>query len=78
VNASRELLWEDHVAILRQADSSLAEAVGDFTSIKSVLEWMKNQGLAQARIDIIGQDEFHDDFLIELEQGGRWIAFGVT
>ena len=34
--------------------------------------------LAQARVDIIAQDEFHYDFLIELAPAGRWVAFGVT
>ena len=70
----------DHVAVLRQVtDADLAErGLAAFTGIRGVLEWMQRRGLAQARVDIIGQDEFHYDFLIELKPGGRWIAFGVT
>jgi hypothetical protein len=37
---------------------------------------MQRRGLK--RVDIVAQDEFHYDFLIELEPGGRWAAFGVT
>jgi hypothetical protein len=76
--AMREWEYEDHVNALRQADALLAAEVGGFTGIKSVLDWIGKRGLAKAHIDIVGQDEFHYDFLIEVEPGGRWAAFGVT
>ncbi len=77
-NALVELEYTDHVARLRQTDATLATDVASFTGISSVLGWMQGRGLAQARVDIIGQDEFHYDFLIEMEAGGRWVSFGVT
>ena len=56
----------------------LAAEIAGFTGIEHVLTWMQRRGLAQAGIDIVGQDEFSYDFLIELEPQGRWLAFGVT
>jgi hypothetical protein len=73
-----ELDYAGHVAALRGADGTLADEVAGFTGISAVLAWMQRRGLAQAAVDIIGQDEFHYDFLIELEPAGRWLAFGVT
>jgi hypothetical protein len=29
-------------------------------------------------VDIVGQDEFHYDFLVRLDAEGRWLAFGVN
>jgi hypothetical protein len=73
-----ELDYPDHVAGLRAADPDLADEVARFTGITAVLAWMQRRGLARAAVDIVGQDEFHYDFLIELEPAGRWLAFGVT
>ena len=70
--------YPDDIAELRKQDASLADEFSGFTGIRSVLDWMQRRGLAGTRIDMIGQDEFHYDFLIELEPGGRWVAFGVT
>ena len=47
-------------------------------SLESVLEWMKAKSLPPGSVDLIGQDEFEYDFLVELEPAGRWLAFGVT
>ena len=56
----------------------LAQEVADFHSIRGVLEWMRRRDLCRAAVDIVGQDEFSYDFLVELEPRGRWLAFGVT
>jgi hypothetical protein len=76
--AHRELEYADHVAALRREEPALAGELAGFTGVGQVLEWMKRRGLAQTRVDLVGQDEFHYDFLIELEPGGRWLAVGVT
>ncbi len=75
---STEWDYPDDVDQLREQDPALAGEFTGFTGIRSVLDWMQQRGLAKASIDIIGQDEFHYDFLIELEPGGRWVGFGVT
>jgi hypothetical protein len=74
---STEWDYPDDIRVLREQDADLAEEFTGFTGIKSVLDWMQQRGLAQARIDIVGQDEFHYDFLIELPDG-RCAGFGVT
>jgi hypothetical protein len=70
--------YADHVQALHADDGQLAEEVANFQGIASVLAWMEQRGLTQAVVDMTGQDEFHYDFLIQLEPGGRWLAFGVT
>jgi hypothetical protein len=63
---------------LALSDPDLARQIADWHSLESVLDWMKGKGFPQGAIDLIGQDEFEYDFLIELETSGRWLAFGVT
>jgi hypothetical protein len=70
--------YADHVAILRREDSALADELAAFIGVGQIVDWMKQRGLAQTRVDMVGQDEFHYDFLIELLPGGRWLALGVT
>jgi hypothetical protein len=68
-----------HYADRLQAEApDLAREIAAFTGIEQVLAWMQQRGLGQAAIDIVGQDEFSYDFLVELEKDGRWLAFGVT
>lgn len=73
-----ELEYADHVAALRARSPDLAAEVASFRGAEDVLQWMKRRGLTQTAVDLVGMDEFSYDFLIQLEPGGRWIAFGVT
>jgi hypothetical protein len=70
--------YPDHVRALAGERPDLAREVGCFTSISGVLDWMRRRGLCRASVDIVGQDEFEYDFLIQLEPTGPWVAFGVT
>ena len=73
-----EMEYPGHVDQLRRIDSLLADEVAGFTGITSVMAWMQRHDRTRVPIDIIGQDEFHYDFMIELEPAGRWLVFGVT
>jgi hypothetical protein len=70
--------YPHYVARLCAELPELAAEVVDFTGVEHVLIWMQRRGLIGASVDIVGQDEFNYDFLVEWEQGGRWLAFGVT
>ena len=70
--------YPDYVEALRAEFPELAGEVSAFHGITSVLDWMKRRSLCQAAVYIVGQDEFHYDFLIQFEAGGRWLSFGVT
>lgn len=70
--------YAEHLEQLRADLPDLAADIAGFTGIEHVLTWMHQTGRAQSAIDIVGQDEFSYDFLVELEAGGRWLAFGVT
>jgi hypothetical protein len=76
--ASVELDYPESVERLRAGAPDLAEEFGRFAGITGVLDWMKRRNLSTTAVDIVGQDEFHYDFLIQLEPGGRWVSFGVT
>jgi hypothetical protein len=67
-----------HVDSLRVPLPEVAGEVGAFTGVGQVLDWMQQRGLNLKMIDFVPQDEFEYDFLLELEPGGRWLAFGVT
>jgi hypothetical protein len=73
-----EMDYPDHVDRLRRLDPVLADEVASFTGISSVMAWMQHHGRTRAAIDIVGQDEFHYDFMIEMEPAERWLVFGVT
>ena len=70
--------YADHVERLRAACPDLASEFAPFHGVEEVLQWMQRRYGGRVAVDIVGQDEFHYDFLIELEPGGRWVSFGVT
>ena len=77
-NTTDDLDYPDYIAALRPTHPDLAAELAGFHGIEQVLDWMKRHGLCHTTIDIVGQDEFHYDFLIQLPAGGGWIAVGVT
>ena len=71
--------YPDYVRSLRGEDTPLADEVASFTGVKDVLDRMQRRDLLDREgIDMVGQDEFHYDFLIRLGAEGRWLVFGVT
>jgi hypothetical protein len=75
---TRPLEYADYMERLRANEPELAREFAEFQGIENVLDWMKRQGRCRAAVDIVGQDEFEYDFLLQLGPGGRWLAFGVT
>lgn len=69
--------YVDHVATMRPSEPALAQELAGFTGLSSVLAWMEARGLARSPVVIVGHDEFHYDFGIELPDR-RWLVFGVT
>jgi hypothetical protein len=72
------LEYTDYVGRLRESAPGLADALAGFHGIEQVLTWMQQTGRVSAAVDMVGQDEFEYDFLVELEPGGKWLTFGVT
>jgi hypothetical protein len=71
--------YPEYLRLLREEDAALAEEFVSFTGVKDVLDWAQRRGaLSRDDIDMVGQDEFHYDFLVRLGPEGRWLAFGVT
>jgi hypothetical protein len=70
--------YADGIPGVAVRNPGLARELAEFRGVSDVLEWMQRTGRTQAAVDIVGQDEFHYDFLIELKQGGDWLAFGIT
>jgi hypothetical protein len=70
--------YADYVDALRTAEPELTAELAGFRGVEHVLQWMQKRNLSRTAVDLIGMDEFNYDFLIQLEPGGRWLAFGVT
>lgn len=72
------LEYVDFVERLRAEHPALAAEFAGYHGIEAVLQWMQRSGRIGTSIDMVAQDEFHYDFLIELDPAGRWLVFGVT
>jgi hypothetical protein len=70
--------YAGYVETLAVTDPALASLVAPWRGLESVLDWIKVKCVPQGSIGLIEQDEFESEFLIELEPGGRWLAFGIT
>jgi hypothetical protein len=70
--------YSDYVNGLRSEFPDLADAFGRSDSLENVLDWMGTRDSPSGTVDIIGQDEFSYDFLIQLNNEGRWLVFGVN
>jgi len=70
--------YADYVERLHAQDQALAAELAGFHGVERVLQWMQERGLIHTAIDLVGQDEFSYDFLVQLGLDGRWLAFGVT
>ena len=70
--------FEEYVAALRPQHPDIAQDFAGFRGLEDVLQWMGRRGLGRGDVDIVGQDEFHYDFLLRLDNAGRWLAVGVT
>jgi hypothetical protein len=74
----KALEYPDYVEQLRATDTALAGQLASLHGIEEVLTWMQQHNLGRAAVDIVAQDEFEYDFLVEAEPGGKWLSFGVT
>jgi hypothetical protein len=63
---------------LRADHPELADEFVGFHGVDDILQWMSCRVVGRADIDIIGQDEFHYDFLVRAGPQGEWLAFGLT
>jgi hypothetical protein len=70
--------YQDYLIAVEATHPGLAIELGRFQGVSDFLEWMRQTGRTHASVDIIGQDEFEYDFLIELQPGGDWLALGIT
>ncbi|MCI0639167.1 MAG: hypothetical protein L0Y72_14310 [Gemmataceae bacterium] len=68
----------EYMEELKRDWPALAAEIGSFLGLDAVLAWMQARGFPPGSVDIVAQDEFEHDFLVELEPGGRWLVFGVT
>jgi hypothetical protein len=72
------LVYSDYIELLHKQDPDLAQELAGFDGMEQVLHWMERRKLVQPAPDLICQDEFSYDFLLQLEPGGRWLSFAVS
>jgi hypothetical protein len=68
--------YADYIAELRGGEPELAEELAGFAGMSAVLDWMQRRGLTRTAVDLVGMDEFHYDFLLQLPSA-KWLVFGV-
>jgi hypothetical protein len=78
MNPQPFLEYADYVERLRPDWPDLAAVFVGRDSIEHVVEWMKQRGFPPGSVDMVGQDEFSYDFLIRLDDMGRWLVFAVN
>lgn len=66
------------VQSLASGHPDLARDLASFRGLEDLLNWMQAREFPPGSVDMIGQDEFCYDFLLELKTNGRWLVFGVT
>ena len=70
--------YSDYCDALRAMHPRLTEELASFNGVSDMLAWMQRRDLCHAAVDMVALDEFEYDFLIELQNEGRWLAFGLT
>lgn len=70
--------YSNYVRELSQSYPNLAGKIAGWHSVESVLDWIQARKFPPGSVDLVGQDEFESDFLVEIEPGNRWLAFGIT
>ena len=68
--------YADYVEAMRIDHPALAGEISWFQGIHNVLDWMNQRSFSV--IDMIGQDEFEYDFMVQTEPNQSWLVFGVT
>jgi hypothetical protein len=70
--------YNEYVEALRAGHPDFADEFAGYFGIGSVMDWMQKCGLSRTAIDLVAQDEFEYDFLIQLGHEAGWLVFGVT
>ena len=70
--------YSEDAARLAAVDPRLAAEIAEFTGIAQVIDWFSRHGDGKPAIDLIGMDEFEYDFLVQTDETGPWLSFGVT
>ena len=68
--------YADYVKAIKVNYPVLAREIGGFHGIGNVLDWMNQRTFST--IDMIGQDEFEYDFMVQMKPDQNWLVFGVT
>ena len=76
--SERKTGYHGSILVLRTMHPRLAEEFASCNGVSDVLTWMQRRDICQATVDMVALDEFEYDFLIELKNEGRWLAFGLT
>lgn len=72
------MTYRDDIDNLRDAYPSIASAFEGMKTLEDVFKWIREVGPEAGEIDVIAQDEFSHDVVVELTTLKRYAAFGVT
>jgi|AGTN01.1.fsa_nt_gi hypothetical protein len=72
------MTYEKDIEQLRETFPFVATAFGGMRTLEDVFKWIREVGSVAGSIDVIAQDEFSHDFVLELPGLKMFVAFGVT
>lgn len=72
------MTYKGDIEHLSETYPDIANAFGGLRTLEEVFKWIRGAGDASGAIDVIAQDEFSHDFVLELPELKRFAAFGVT
>ena len=72
------MTYKDDIWQLKQTYPEVAAAFGDMRTLEDVFKWIREVGSRAGAVDVIAQDEFSHDFVVELVDIRKFAAFGVT
>jgi len=73
----RPILLHDHAGLLSAERAALTTAIQGLRTIADVLGWAKNQTPLRSVADIVTQDEYTHDVVLEAS-GRPYLAFDTT
>lgn len=68
--------YPECISVLQIAHPALADRIACFTNLEHILNWLTAENYPLGSLDMITQDEFCHDLLIQ--KGDDWIVFGMT
>jgi hypothetical protein len=70
--------YETGLKKLSRTHPGIFKSLSGKTTLEGVFEWIREAGSKAGAIDLVPQDEFTHDVVVELNETGEYLVFGCT